>query len=1843
MKTYSLRLFSSMIILCIAIFSCTEDKKKRRKIDPGFGAYISAYTSGLISKKARITVKLAKPYSKKIELNTPIEERLFDFDPGIDGEAYWTDNQTIEFVPEDILPSGKNYEATFFVNKITDVADKFKEFKFDFKVIQQDFHVSIDGLSAYSNKQLEKQQLKGNVVFADVVDGNKVNTIVTAKQGDRSLTINWIPKSDKLYEFTVDTIWRGEDESEVLLQWNGKNLNIEKELETEVEIPAIGDFKITRAFVVQRPEQYVEVRFSDPISNQNLDGLIEVKGSKRVRYIIEGNVLKIYPNRHLNGNHMVEIMAGIKNVNGYKMKDDYSKKLRFEQLKPAVKLVGKGVIVPSSKGLIIPFEAVSLRAVDLYITKVFTNNIIQFFQSNNYDGDYSLNRVGRNVVRKRLNLEKLTKENLHEWNRFHIDLADVMVVDPGAIYRVELRFKKDYSLYGCAEELKPLDDFEAEIEAEDWSVDGGYNDYWDDYYYDWDHRDDPCHSAYYSRNKCKDERNVMASNLGVITKIGADKKVHVIVNDLTTTEPVKGAKIELFDYQQQLIAQDETNGDGVAMIHATRKPFMAIATYENQKGYLRLDDGSALSMSKFDIYGAAVKDGIKGLIYGERGVWRPGDSLYLTFVKEDKEQILPDDHPVSFELTNPQGQIVHRMVKNQSVNGFYDFRTATTPDAITGNYTAKVKIGNRSFYRPVKIETVKPNRLKIYLDFGGKVIKKNSDFLGDLEVKWLHGATAGKLKTKVNAKVSHSRTSFDQFRNYHFDDLTKNFSDDEFTIFDSKLDANGKASIDPELTYSHSAPGMINVSFNTKVFEPGGNFSVDRYTVKYSPYESYAGVNIPKGTLWGNALATDKKHTIDIVTLNEEGKKVNRDNVVVKLYKISWRWWWDRYDNDNVNFLGRSSTVKVEEDKIDTENGLGKFEFKVDDEAWGRYLIHVTDPVSGHTTSKVFYMDLPYWARGNRKNNENATMLGFSSDKEEYKVGEKAKITFPSPDNGRALVCIENGTKVLEKYWVETSKGETKFEFEITEGMAPNVFCNVMLLQPHESTTNDQPIRMFGVIPLMVEDEATRLEPVLKTDEVFRPETSTTITVEEKNDRKMTYTLAIVDEGLLDLTRFKTPDLWKYFYAREALGVKTWDLYDYVMGAYGGELDKLLAIGGDEENGKKKDRKANRFKPMVRFLGPFELDGGDKAKHKIDIPNYVGSVRVMVVAGQDGTYGKAEKAVPVRTPLMVLGTLPRVLSPGETVKLPVNVFAMEDNVKNVKIEVKSNDLLKLTGSSIQQLKFDKVGDKVANFEFKVAEKLGIGKVNIVAKSGKHEAKFEVELDVRTPNSPSVRVVDTLIEPGATWNADYTYFGVEGTNKGYLEISKMPSMNLERRLDYLIRYPHGCVEQTTSSVFPQLYLSSLMDLKEVELNRIENNVKSGIDRLRSFQTSSGGFSYWPGETYVNDWGTNYASHFLLEAEKKGYTLPIGMRNEFINYQKDRARNWSNSQNRNYENIQLIQAYRLYVLALANEAELGAMNRLRELPQLNQEAKWRLAAAYQMAGQPEVAVQLIEGLTTHVKPYRELSYTYGSNIRDEAMILETLSHMKKLDKAAPIAIQLAEKSKSNRWMSTQTTAYMLVAVSTFLGDQKQGNSMEFETIVTDLDEEDIDTEKTVFKQKFSDAKKSGKVSVKNTGDGKLFVRMVTEGVAVAGNEINSSENVKMTINYTDMDGNTIDVKKIKQSTDFIAEVVVFNPGTRGYLKEMAINQLFPSGWEIINNRMEAGPDMLKGSIPTYQDIRDDRVYSYFNIASGKTKRFKIQLNATYMGRFYLPGVVCEAMYDNTINSQVAGKWVEVIPAE
>lgn len=1857
------------LILLTVIAGFSSCKSNQKDIIPSaeYAPYVNAYTGGVISQNSTIRIELTQD-QPMVDLNQELKDNPFSFSPSLKGKTYWVSNNTIEFVPEEgALKPGAFYEGTFHLGDFVDVDKKLEEFNFSFRVQERNFSIHTDPITVTAT-QPDQVTVTGEIRFSDVVKKEEVEKMLTAgSEKNKSYPIE-ITQTDHptRYAFSISQITKEAEDYQLEITAKGNPAGIDRTQNESILIPAKNSFRFLSAVRIDQPENGIEIIFSDPVSNtQDLKGLIDVpEVSSSIFQIKENKVFVYFETGKLN-KLTLNIHEGIRNSQDKPLGTSHSISFSELNLKPQVEMATSAAILPDSKSLIIPFRAVNLYAVDLSVIRIFENNVLMFMQNNSLSSANELRRSGRLVYKKTLWLAKDSSKDVHRWEDYSIDLAGLIHQEPGAIYRVILSFRQEYSAYPCGgsenKEMQFADNKSSDnltkVSGETLSEDDEA--VWDTpetyYYYNgsvpmdwsqyrWTERDNPCHPSYYMNSDRIAACNIFASNLGMIVKRNSLNKLWIAVNNILDTKPVAKAQVTIYNFQLQPIGKGETNGEGLVEITPKGVPFIAVAEADKQKAYVRVVDGEEQSVSRFDVGGKDIQKGLKGFIYGERGVWRPGDTLHISFMLEDREKRIPDKHPVALEIYNPRGQFYTKMISTQGTNGFYTFAVPTQADDPTGLWNAYVKVGGTAFHKSLRIETIKPNRLKITLALPTILQASSKDVYAPLTSSWLTGATASRLKAKVEMSLSKVNTQFKNYGQYLFNNPATDFTTVRADVFNGVLDAEGRAGVNIQLPVATGAPGMLNATLTTRVFEPGGDASIYSQTVPFSPFTSYVGINLnqPKGKY----IETDKDHVFDIVTVNDQGQPVNRSNLEYKIYRISWSWWWENGEESFGTYINNSSITPVASGNLQTTGGKASFKFRINYPDWGRYLVYVKDRESGHATGGTVYIDWPDWrGRSNKTDPSGIKMLAFSLDKDSYEIGETATAIIPAAAGGRALVSLENGSTVLQQQWLEVSdQGDTKLTFKITPEMAPNVYLHISLLQPHAQTVNDLPIRMYGIAPVFVTNRQTILQPQIKMPEVLRPETDFNVTVSEKSGKPMTYTLAIVDDGLLDLTNFKTPDPWNEFYAREALGIRTWDMYDDVLGASGGRYSSLFSTGGDASL-KPADAKANRFKPVVKFIGPFYLAKGKQQTHTLKLPMYVGSVRAMVVAGQDGAYGNAEKTAFVRTPLMLLSTLPRVLSTQEEITVPVNVFAMENQVKNVTVSLEASGAgVQITGNRQQSLTFDQPGDQLAYFTLKTGSKTGKATIHLTASGNGQQTKETIEIEVRNPNPVVTLRNSQWIEAGQEAELSYTLAGSSSANNQVqLEVSRIPSVDISRRFDFLYNYQHHCTEQLTSKALPLLFVSQFKAVDEQEAEKIKANVQEAIRQIYARQLPNGGFVYWPGNAVADEWITSYTGMFLTLAQEKGYAVHPNVLNKWKRFQRAAAQNWRMPQEASNWQIwqsELQQAFRLYTLALAGAPEYGAMNRMKEQPGLSIQAKWRLAAAYALTGKMKPAGELVYNAETTVIPYSSMNLIYGSSDRDEAMILETLILMKRDRDALQQAKKVSQNLAQENWFSTQSTAFALMAMGR-LAEQLSG-TLDFTWSWNGKQQPAVKSAKAVFEKEIATSPKSGTVSVKNQGKGALSVDLITRTQLLNDTLPAIADNIRLDVKYTDMAGSPISVEDIRQGTDFMSAVTLSNiSGTSDY-SNLALTHIIPSGWEIYNERMivpeasssnsnEANTPESSADKYTYKDIRDDRVLTYFDLRRGESKTFTVRLQATYAGNFILPAIQCEAMYDAAVQAR------------
>lgn len=1783
--------------------------------------WISAYAPERVDMDYPIRIVPTDLMRKHLNTDKPLD-KVFRFSPTVKGEAHYVDGgQYIDFIPRSgALKQDKEYTCRIDMATLTGV-DSLCDFSFSFYVEKREMSIAVTKVRIDPN-DVEQAIIEGRITFNTAPSENSFKSdMISCEKG---ATVRIIPTDDALcHQFRIFNLKRRVEDRSVRIAYKAAEGFCGSE--TEAQIPGLEEFKLLSAERYDTATPYIELEFSAPIaSTQELDGLITIDGIDEVRIERSGTNVKVHYDRNGLTDLVLQVSDLLRRDDGCHLAQSVTQHFEQEVIPPAVEIPLDGTILPDSRNLTLPFRAVNLAAVDVEVVKIYADNVMMYLQENDLEDTYRLRRAGRLIYRQTVRLDDAPDRNLHEWQNFSIDLKNLFRQERGAIYNVRIAFRQAYSLYDRAvkngELSFPLASGVTKEDNNEW--DKGYSylnrrapDFdWDEY--TWKEHDDPSKPTYYMDDNRMPEYNLAASNLGLIVKSADGSRLWTAVSDIMTAAPLAGVRVTAYNYQLQEIGHGTTDGNGFADFNVVNKPFIVTASNGVSTSYLKVMSGREKSLSNFDVGGKKNPQGIKGFVYGERGVWRPGDEVHLTLIVEDRQKALPTNHPVTMELYTPEERLYDRQTQTQSTDRFYVFHIQTSENAPTGRWNARFKVGGKTIDFPVKIETIKPNRIKIGIETD-ETLQAPGTAACSIDAHWLTGPIAGNLPAALEMVLYSNPKPFKEFGEYTFSNPLNTFSSEHIELSKGVLDSLGRMTKQIELDDKDYAPGMLQANIIARVREAGGDESFAARSVRYSPYRSYVGIRLGE-----KEFETDRDLSFPVVCVDAEGKLLGKRKIEYKIYKLNWNWWWEGDSRDLTRYVQSTAAEVVVSGTVESDGGKTRIPFRVDYPDWGKYLVFVRDPQSNHATGGVIFIDWPDWRGHAGKDDAKASsMLSFALDKRNYEAGETATVYLPKSDGGRVLLSVENASKVLFRRWVNTSADrETAYKIPVTREMAPNFYVHATLLQPH-AKTNDLPIRMYGVEGAEVIDRYSILHPEIEVADEIRPQQEFSIKVRERDRKPMTYTLAIVDEGLLDITSFRTPQPWRAMNQREALGVKTWDIYDDVIGAYAGKFTKVLSVGGDEAL-RRAAGKEKRFNPVVKFLGPFTLKGG-QATHKITLPMYVGSVRVMVVAAHEATYGHADKTVTVRSPLMVLPTLPRTLSCGDRVKLPINVFCMDEALRNATVKVAVEGPVAVVGSTSKSLTFATPSEQLTTFELVCDNvKSGQAKITVSAEGGGHTASETIYIDVRNPLPPVITTYVKTFRPGDEYDFTWAPFS-DGTAQ--LEVAAMPKIDFSGAYSFVDSYAHYCTEQLSARAMYMLYARRFLSATE-QLQAREALPKI-LKTILMRQTSDGGFAYWPGAE-VNEWATSMAGEVMIEARRQGFSVADQYINRWKEYQQRMARAYKH---RHEHGEDMVQAYRLYTLVKSGDEPVAAMNRLRESRFLSHQALMRLAAAYAEAGKVEVARQLI-GRTDNSIMAVEAWFTFQSGLRDKAMELETWVLVEQYEKALKLAREIATEFSATN-CTTQEVAFVSAAMNRVAGVFGDAAT---EVIIQPKEDKAVSLReiKGIYTMAVNPA--CGTLHAKNNGKQEVHFSLTTRRQPQANEQLPAvAEGIKFDIRYIGSDGEAVKPEHLTQGDEFYAEITVSKAAKD--TQSLALSYAIPSGWEIWNERVMNDHTTKLGY---YTDIRDDRIAWYFGLKVGESRTFKVRLRAAYCGRCLMPPTVCEDMYDTSCRAVSTSQFVEVV---
>lgn len=1823
MKKFTFIIFA---VLCTIFCGCSNSNKKL--IFNSDGDYlVSSVSDSLLSRDSSFMISFTSDIKED-------PSKCFKITPNQKGKWDTVGLRSVIFTPTTPYKGNTSFNVKCDLSKLLgeEVCDKNTSYVHSFITKAETLDLSIDEVA--TDEEGKFYDVTGTVTTDIEITPKALQKMLKAKIGSKKIDLSVrYDGVGSIHVFNINSVPRGKQTRNLSILWNAKGKGFSSKLKgtKTISIPGFNLFDIINISFSEANK--ILVSFSDMLEeNFPIKSFIKnASMAEDLEVYADDNILEIYSDNNFYPLTEIVLENGIKSLDGKVLADARTVTINTNWQVPYADFSLSGNILPTTQGTTVPVITQNLCGLTVNAYQIYDHNILQFLQVNDLDGNNEIKRVSDIVWSKHFSFDWDDSMQNKKISR-GLDISELAKKFPGGMFRLEIRFQKEDAKYVCTKghrdfsDIKPLPEYDPEKEFSYW--DSSDMD-WDEYYSFRQNSSDPCHPAFYSTRFHKDisrKKNILLSDLAIMVKKTRDNRIYATVSDIKTARPVQNVNISFYTASQHKIGSGKTDASGTYIFNDTRETKFIVAENKSQVSYLKLEEGTALSVSHFETSGEISENGVKGAIYGERGVWRPGDDIFLTFVLLDADKKLPSDIPVTFELVNALGRTTETRTLKENVNGFYAIKTSTSEDDVTGLWTAKISVGGQTWSKSLRIETVVPNKLDVELTQSTDELQEGIDTKFTLKGQYLHGSPCEYFEADVNVVFNGIANTFQNYEEYSFTNPDTWSLPGRTTLWKGTLDEDSTAKFESSISNKNSLPGKISATLISRIFEPNGNFSVSQKNIIYSPYKSYIGLRTPKGDASRGMLLTDVDHKVDVLLLNPDGSKVSSGSANWALYKLDWKWWWEKDALTNATYVSGKNYKNISSGHIDIKDGSGSFTLRENYPNWGRYLLTVTDNESGHTAGKILYIDWPNWAgRSTENGSGSANMLTVTTDKKNYTTDEKATIVFASGKNQRAHITLERNGKILRQEWIDTKEGTTKWSFDITGDMAPNIYAHVTLLQEHLQTANSLPIRLYGVVPLFVEDKETYLEPVITSKDVFEPNTECTVSVSEKNGKPMTYTIVIVDNGLLNLTNFHANNLHKDFFKKEASSLESWDLYSYVMNAYSGKLETLLSIGGGDDFGDVPDTSVDRFKPVVEYFGPFELKAGEKKATTFEMPAYVGSVRAMVIAGNAKAFGTSEKNITVKSDLMVQSTAPRNIGTNETISIPVTVFNNSDRKENVTLSFKSTGAYETSETLTVEVPSN---DKVIRTFTVSPKKPGDAQFEVLAKSTKKTIgeKYDVKIMHRGVELNYITLQE--VKPGKTQEIKVNSPFGEDIESLELEVSSLQSICLSKHIDYLIHYPHGCIEQITTAGFGQLMLPDFVDLTPKQITDIQDNVRAVIDKYPQYSANLGGFGYWPGNTNEHPWGSVYAAHFITEARKRGYTVPQGITGPLFAYLESQASAFTRTTNSDSLDV---QAYRLYVLALNGKPNLGAMNRLQESVSSSKDAELLLAASYALSGKNDIAKKILSGVSKTIRKARKTGGSFASPLKETALCLftETLTNGKEIDYYTN---EIVKTLSTSTWLSTQELAWALISLEPRY--RLETKSPLFTYSCNGETGKDTISSSSVIKKLKPSISNEQSVSVKNEGSFTIYTALRAKGRAIPGTEISENNGLTMYVNYL-VDGHKIHPSKIKKGDNITLEVSVYN-STMEKIENIALTVPRPTGIEFANDRVS--DEGTRKYAFSYQDFRDDGVYTYFDLDPSQSIILKFNMTSVFDGKYSVPAINARAMYNDDLHAVHAGALID-----
>lgn len=1554
------------------------------------------------------------------------------------------------------------------------------------------------------------------------------------------------------------------------------------------------------------PKSSVEIGFSSAVRPEIAADYISVE--PEVDYAVKRiqNKIVLTGGFKPGSKYRLSIAEGLPAVDDAVLRKSFSKDIRFSNLKPTVEFESPGMFLDSRGTQAVKLNSINIDSIDLTIDRVYLNNLFFLFRSYGYSvwrdeyyqgsvGDYFGGRIADETdfkIDKKLNERVSTVLNLKKY-----------IPDEPGLYQVGVVPRGEYQ------------------GVQKW---------------------------------------VLITDIGIVAKKGKDEFL-VWTTSFSSLAPVSGADVRIISDQNQVIAKGQTDGKGIFRVGGLaekfekNRPYMVTVEKGGDFSFLLLEN-MEIDTSGLDVGGAVSSaKGYMAYVYGERDIYRPGETVEGVAIVRDSNLNTPEPMPIILRWKDARGRIAKTIKETINDEGLASF-TLPVPDFIpTGNNTLEVLTGDEVIGRYIfQVEEFIPDRIRVKIETADNNIPLGNELSYEVRSSYLFGPPASGMTVETLVDLVERPFLPEGYKGYVFTDPDRKFDSKEIFKDEGKLDENGVTQFTVQVPEGLRPPSSLQAQITARVQEPGGRGVTALRKVNVDPYPYYIGL---KRTTPDSYAEPGKEVGFEYVSLAHKGEEVveaKTGELKAEFYKDVWNTVLRKTSSDNYKYESKRDSVLISSMLIDSGESKGGFVFTPPE--FGSYRVVLSDPEGGASTQVQFYASgwgFSPWAV------ENPARIELDIEKSEYMPGETAKVQVRAPFSGKLLITVERD----EVYYTEIHDmdGNTaSITVPVSEKYRPNAYVTATLVRGVKELEPGSAGRAFGAVPINVDRSANEVDVDITAPEEIRPLTPLEISVRTVPGASVT--IAAVDEGILQLIDQKTADPFDFFYRKLALEVSAYDTFSLLLPDVAlGTSPPGGGFGAMKEMQFLSTQGIRRVKPVAFWSGVLKADAEGNASVTFDVPQFQGAVRIMAVAIEGEQFGSSGKFTRVKSPIVLLPTVPRFFSLNESVIIPVSVRndTKSDGVLNVKMTVegpasvsvvtdKDNDSEKPgnANEAMIEAQIPDGGEKTVYFRINTGEDTGALAINTTASGNGESSSSDIDAPVladlperRTEKTGRVEEADTTLD---IENMD-SYR--PGTVTRDLFISRIPLIQFSGKLDYLLQYPYGCLEQITSRVFPLLYLSDIAEEVDPELFKKSDPaamVQEGIRQIGTMQIQGGGFSLWPGGASAEPWVSIYTAHFLVEARKAGYFVEDSLYSGAIQYVRTIAKAKPEYSAGELERI----VYALYVLSRDGKPDTTTMDFIRDrhMSELTVTSRALLGGAYAASGDASALETLLKGLNDVEDVTRQTGGNFNSTIRNRAIFLLAILDVNPDDPRVPALVdRLSRDAEVNEWWTTQESSFALLAIGQFVKKQIESPPYSGAAYVGEKKIASFTSENTLSLTAIASEEPITIKMDDGYRSGSAFYSLLTTGTPTRKGFTPVQDGLLVEREFLTRAGAPVNPEEIEQG-DLIVVRTKIQSGA-GRLRNVVIENLLPSGFEVENPRLKT-TETLKWATgnnvkPEYIDIRDDRILIFTDLPDAKWYNYYALLRVVNPGTFTVPPVQAEAMYSPGI--RFTGKLEEPFKVE